>query len=426
MNKEDLFEGVGMLDERLLRRSERNKGFLVDLALKWGGLAACLAAAAVVWGNCDKGSGSVLKDKLAREESQVGGERQNHIIDSQPEIYIDTATLLASDTGTDIREQALSVSQLEIDKYVALYSKADSVESAVLQESAGSQVEGKENWYRISGHEDMQYLIFSDENQNYSLWKFEAFQSENYPLGDVLRMIYHIESARDIKEIISEPANMDNSDEGKAIQKEIGTLSVTDADDISEFYRILSGLTCYGGNRWDMIGLGDDTPLAMRNKVLGGRYLTLITSKGDRIASLKYTAVSGRFYEYGGVAYSALDSEEKERIEEILRVEFTAEGAADNPSGAIQDVPVEESGYQEAGGHITQGEAAELQDKITDAMRKGELPYVISSAIYENPDRVHVVISRDDEDTRSRLEALDTTGKALEIEYHPGTEAALE
>ena len=46
-----------------------------------------------------------------------------------------------------------------------------------------------------------------------------------------------------------------------------------------------------------------------------------------------------------------------------------------------------------------------------------ELPFVTSSAIYENPDRIHVRVNTTDKDLIAKLQAFDTTGKLLEIEY---------
>ena len=50
-------------------------------------------------------------------------------------------------------------------------------------------------------------------------------------------------------------------------------------------------------------------------------------------------------------------------------------------------------------------------------MRTKELPFVIESAIYENPDRLHVVVTTKDEELIAKLKAFDTTGRLLEIEY---------
>lgn len=301
------------------------------------------------------------------------------------------------------------------------------MESDILQESIGHDVPGTQMWYKVSGHEDMQYLIFNDNNE-YSLWKFESFQEESYPYSDVLQIIYNIHSAEDIDKVIVAPANMDNSDKGQAIQEEIGTSIVTDDKAIETIYSVLVGLTCYGGNNWDMIGLGEDTPSAMQNQVRAGRFLTIATSQGMEIDTLKYTGISGMFYEYGGIAYSALTMEEKTAVEKILNIEFPYE--TDNSftgqnkesdsseleeSRETQDVPVDEETYQEAREYSA--ELTDLQNRISQAMMNNELPFVTSSAIYENPDRIHVRVNTTDKDLIAKLQAFDTTGKLLEIEY---------
>jgi hypothetical protein len=90
---------------------------------------------------------------------------------------------------------------------------------------------------------------------------------------------------------------------------------------------------------------------------------------------------------------------------------YMAEDSADY-SG---DIPVDESTYNEARKYSD--ELMDLQNRISTAMGNGELPFVIESAIYENPDRLHVEVTTDDEDLINKLKAYDTTGELLEIEY---------
>ena len=59
----------------------------------------------------------------------------------------------------------------------------------------------------------------------------------------------------------------------------------------------------------------------------------------------------------------------------------------------------------------------ELQAKISAAMSNGNLPFVSSSAVYENPYRLHVVVTSNAENDLSKLKAFDTIGSASEIEY---------
>ena len=84
-------------------------------------------------------------------------------------------------------------------------------------------------------------------------------------------------------------------------------------------------------------------------------------------------------------------------------------------NSTMQDIPVDEETYQEAREYSA--ELTDLQNRISQAMMNKELPFVTSSAIYENPDRIHVEVNTTDEDLIAKLRAFDTTGKLLEIEY---------
>ena len=78
-----------------------------------------------------------------------------------------------------------------------------------------------------------------------------------------------------------------------------------------------------------------------------------------------------------------------------------------------------ETGHESETGHevITLEYITELQAKVSTAMSNGDLPFVSSSAVYENPYRLHVVVTSTAETDLSKLEAFDTIGGALEIEY---------
>ena len=394
--------------------------------LKYGSIAACLVAilgVSMLFIDNESPNPTPVVPEISIIADDISDEQTD--LQDESERYVNISMLLASNES--IETLAHKITLIEIENHSAHYYKVASVESDILQESIGHDVSGTQMWYKVSGHEDMQYLIFNDNNE-YSLWKFESFQEESYPYSDVLQIIYNIHSAEDIDKVIVAPANMDNSDKGQAIQEEIGTSIVTDDKAIETIYSVLVRLTCYGGNNWDMIGLGEDTPSAMQNQVWAGRFLTMATSQGMEIDTLKYTGISGMFYEYGGIAYSALTMEEKTAVEKILNIEFPYE--TDNSftgqnkesdsseleeSRETQDVPVDEETYQEAREYSA--ELTDLQNRISQAMMNNELPFVTSSAIYENPDRIHVRVNTTDEDLIAKLQAFDTTGKLLEIEY---------
>lgn len=306
MKKEDLFDGFGAIDDTLLERSEKSnvqKHFDAKKWIKIGSKVACLALVFIL-------SRYLLNDS---GQTHLDTDKADTLTEEK---YVDVSNLIASNSGL-VNLEGLQLTMIDMGEYTACYEKVQFVRNGVLKASIGSEVEGAQNWYRVSGHEDMQYLILEKEDE-YSLWKFYAFQSENYSYNDVLKNIYNIQSAEDIEKIVVTPANMDNSDEGKALQNQIGTKTITDRESIKAIYDVLTGLTCYGDNNWEMIGLLDGSLL---NQVRVGRYLTIITSQGMEVDRIKYTGVSHTFYEYGGIAYDWLVEEEYMVVEKILGIE---------------------------------------------------------------------------------------------------------
>ena len=233
-----------------------------------------------------------------------------------------------SNTGASIEDLVVMYVKIPIKEYMGVYEKISSAESAVLSENIGRNVSDETDWYYVSGHTDMQYLIRSG-NQEYSLWKFMCFECDEYPYKDVLELVYQIDSVDMISEIEVSPPRMDNTDGGKAIQDRIGTHEITDRGDIDTIYRILSSLTCYGSDHWDMIDYGAaDAPVdaePSHRAVLLGRYLSIITDYGNEIDGLKYTAVSNMFYEFSGIAYNRLSEEQAESVYEILGITGSVE-----------------------------------------------------------------------------------------------------
>ncbi|MCD8326291.1 MAG: hypothetical protein LUC90_06285 [Lachnospiraceae bacterium] len=167
----------------------------------------------------------------------------------------------------------------------------------------------------------------ADGIETFSLMKFLCLDSEEYAYSEVLRLVYQIQSAEDIAEILVKPSKADNTDEGKRLQEQIGERTVTDADEIEAIYEILCSLTCYGSDRWDLIELGgrdiDADPAVnySSSAVWLGRYLTITTDYGNEIDGLKYTAYSDMFYEFSGIAYSTLTQEQAQRVCEILEID---------------------------------------------------------------------------------------------------------
>lgn len=232
-----------------------------------------------------------------------------------------TSLLASENNGTT---ETLVTQKVPIRHYQGIYEKVSSVQSDILSESTGKSVSGTKKWYFISGHTDMQYLI-KNNNKKYSLWKFICFDASEYPYQDVLKFVYQIESPDTIQKIKINPATMDNTDGGKAMQKKTRTHIITDRKSIDAIYQTLSSMTCYGSNQWDRIDYGNvETPADAKSSshqaVRLGRYLTIFTNYGNKIDGLKYTAVSDMFYEFSGIAYNRLSKEQAKRVREILDI----------------------------------------------------------------------------------------------------------
>ncbi|NMA95851.1 MAG: hypothetical protein GX974_07405 [Clostridiales bacterium] len=233
------------------------------------------------------------------------------------EAYVNASDLIVD--SSDAKEEILITTRIKIEKYEAIYSKVDAISSEDLDKSKGKNVGDLRDTFHISGHNDLQYIIQKADDGTYELFKFQNFACDEYPYSDVLKLIYGIDSEKDIISITVEPADMDNTDAGKKIQNEIGTLSVTNPDDIRDIYKIISTMICYGDDNWDMIDYGAND-VSMVESVRQGRYLTFNLANKSTIDGLKYTGISGMFYEYSGIAYNRLNDIDKETVEQIIDV----------------------------------------------------------------------------------------------------------
>lgn len=333
MKTEHISDAMNLLDEDMvkhtdeLRRNSRRKA--QRSRAKWCAMAAglcliCVGALAAAAGSQRGGKDSERRPSHAAvgqptestepTEAQRPGETQQRVVA--------VASLLATDGN--YLEMLQRFATIPVEEYTGVYNEIPSVEEDILSASIGTEVAGADGWYRIFGHEDLQYLIRKEE-QGCSLWKFESFSGGEYLYRDVLRLVYHVDSAEQIREIEVNPSRRDNSDEGKRIQEEIGTHSITDAEKIGQIYQIIAGMTCYGSNNWDRIKLGDgdaaaDTGASSGDSFRLERYLSFTTDYGNEIDGLKYAGCSGMFFEFGGIAYEPLTAEQAARVAEILGI----------------------------------------------------------------------------------------------------------
>lgn len=448
MKRENISDALGLLDDDMIEhtmmvRSKKKKGWLNRNKI-WKiryTATACLCMAfvgmAAVWSAFLYESGDDLpqEDFSLNEQNVQSDQVQGNQEIEMPERFVEASSLLASNAGNVIKETAEKYTIVPVEQYGGIYTEVPSAGSSVLSESIGKSIDGIGEWYCISGHSDLQYLIRNEE-QGFSLWKFQCFESGEYPYNDVLKLVYHISSADAITEIKVTPATMDNTDGGKKIQKEVGTRKITDSAAIETLYEVLTGMTCYGSDRWDMIDYGDveaasDVNTQSHEAVRLGRYLLITMDYGNVIDGLKYTAVSDMFYEFAGIAYNPLTEEQAASICEIIGItksgEENEQGRGMETDNVYQHEDESDDDEKTFLSKATNTSASleyitELQDKVSNAMINHELPFVISSSVYENPYRLNIVVTSDSEDDLQKLRDLDTVGGVLEIEYVPAND----
>ena len=188
-------------------------------------------------------------------------------------------------------------------------------------------------WYIPKDTNNLKYLIKQDNNGEYSLWVFSAFEVENgntYTYGYVMKTIYGVQSAEDIESIITTPSNSNNTDYGREIQKKIGTEKYTDRSSIEAFYNIVQNVVCYGENAYENAGdnrrfeysfsTDAEDKLHSGESTYGTRFLKVTLKDGTTIDSWKYSALSGAFYEYGGIFTQPLPEEEVYTLNEIFGI----------------------------------------------------------------------------------------------------------
>lgn len=327
MKREELLELLGEIDQRhiaaALDAPRPRRRLKAPLALC---ACLCLLLGAALW---------LSGGRLPMPAAQPDGPAVQSPNAPTPDMpRVRAADLLAPADG-QVAEQALRYSLLPVAGRMAEYHEAAVSESgkALLPDSLGEAFTDVPGWHLLRGHSELQYLVHKEPDGSFTLWEFAYFtvlddqeqaqlaqsladgQStwaelpwfsleldfSPYPYSLALERIYGISSASDLLRVTVSPANMDNTDAGRALQAEIGTLEITDAQALARLYDALCAMTCLGSGNWELINVSGDGELL--DAVRQTRYLTVETPNGV-LSSLKYTACSDRFYEYSGVAYS--------------------------------------------------------------------------------------------------------------------------
>ena len=222
---------------------------------------------------------------------------------------------------------------IQVENYKAIYQEVYAVKHK-LKAFIGNAYASVDSikWYHVDGYENLKYLIREDKKGEVSLWQFNSFQvqeGETYTYGDVLHLIYNVKSADDIVSITTSPFAANNSDEGKAMQAEVGTHTYTDREDIKAFYDVVKDVICFGEgsknpadfNRFTYsFQVQDGQYLVAKDGTYGTRCISIEFVDGTTHDSWKYSALSGTFFEYGSIFTEPMDESDVYILNDIFGI----------------------------------------------------------------------------------------------------------
>ena len=267
--------------------------------LKWGAMAACL---------CLVLGGGILLNTLRPTDfhSMVTGGSVNN---------------------------TLTITTLNIDDYLACYAQLD-IDSSKLERYVGEQYleENARTWYYPTDSANLKYLIQKDSSGTLTLWSFYSFcmeEGETHTYGDILSTIYGVDSPDAIVSITTSPSSANNTDTGIAIQKIVGTQTYTSREDIEAFFAVVWDVVCYGAdseskadnNRFIYsFSTNSSDKLTSGESTYGTRRIKIEFADGSILDSWQYSALSGSFYEYGGIFTDPLSDEDVFVLNDIFGI----------------------------------------------------------------------------------------------------------
>lgn len=230
-------------------------------------------------------------------------------------------------------DTTMTMTTIPIDEQIACYQQID-INGKKLEEFIGTEYlkTGALVWYIPEGTDNLKYLICKEADNTLTLWMFTFFETsegETYTYGDVFTIIYGVHSAADIVSITTSPIRSNNTALGKEIQNEVGTKTYTDLENISLFYNIANEIICYGvcnDNPADntrftySFSTDENDKLTSGESTYGTRCISIEFADGTILDSWKYSALSGSFFEYGGIFTEPLEESDVYALNELFGI----------------------------------------------------------------------------------------------------------
>lgn len=294
MRKEEFFEVLGELDDDIVEGAKATGKKKTDWRI-WGTMAACVCFMVI--------AGALF-----------------HIF--KPEGF-----------HAMIVDTTVHYTTINIEDKTAAYHEV-SIDNRKLEKYIGEkyQQDNDEIWYYPAGTDNLKYLLRQNSEGILSLWIFSDFiveEGASYTYGDVLSTIYGVDSPDDFISLTTTPSDNNNTDIGKAIQKQVGISIYTDRKDLEDFYGIIVDVVCYGAdseskgdhNRFSYsFSTDEQDKLTSGESTYGTRFIKVTLADGTTIDSWKYDALAGCFFEYGGIFTEPLSDEDVYKLNDIFDI----------------------------------------------------------------------------------------------------------
>lgn len=218
----------------------------------------------------------------------------------------DFLAMLATTAG--VGNTTSKTTSVNIDGKLAWYIQESLFDSSRLERYVGKKylAEDARTLYYPTGLSNLKYLIQKDSDGTLSLLSFSGLSmdgDETLTYGDVLSIIYGVDSPDDIVSITTSPTKGNNTSEGMAAQRKVGTHTYTSREDIEAFYEAVRDIGYYfsdSGSKADNNRFTYSFSADSCKTTYGTRCIEIQFSDGTTHTSWIYNALSGSFYEYGG------------------------------------------------------------------------------------------------------------------------------
>lgn len=276
-------------------------------------------------------------------------------VNSQAFVLLDLAQFATT-------EQVLYTKELIIEGHLMEYRKIRPVgmQKQRLAESVGDLLMTTENGgvYRFAGRDDLVYLIFDEDGELtlgefFGVWYHTSYDAIKDDLDrsyfsllfteeqlktltalsspeELYRIIYHIHSAEDIHSVIFKKTNADNTNRGRSVK--VKTVTLTDRDDIAEFYHMLCTLDVPLGLDWITPSTEKiaERYASLRAQDIPGNQVDrviLVKLKSGYVIEMRYDGEMGTLQSVGRIR-SPLSDEVNDWIIEHAEIDFSYQGYA--------------------------------------------------------------------------------------------------